>query len=364
MVRVLHLIPGLTGGGAERQLTMLAATQALRGHEIHIGVSRPELPDLLIGNASVHVHQLPTNGNHNPLLFVAIRRLIKSTGADIVQTWLTMMDVVGGAAALSARRAWILSERSEAAMYPANWKNRLRAQLGKSANAIVANSESGVDYWSHVGAARNRVVMVPNAVNVAEITGSKQTVLPVECAGRPVVLFVGRLTVEKMPFVMIDALAKVIASSNAVALLCGSGPLEDDMRAAVRRHAAADRIIFAGHRHDVFGLMREASVCVAISCIEGTSNVMLEAMAAGCPLVVSDIPGYRQLLDNTNAIIVPLNDVDATTSAILMTLNDPTAAKRRALQAKACVLELSSGNTAAQLDVVYARVLGRESMQG
>ena len=359
MVRVLHLIPGLTGGGAERQLTMLAATQAARGHEVHIAVSRPELPELLMGNALVHVHQLPVRSNHDPMLFVAIRRLIKSTGAEIVQTWLTMMDVMGGVAAMSAKRAWILSERSEAAMYPATWKNSLRARLGKSASAIVANSEGGAGYWAHVGVSPSRLAVVPNAVNVAEVADASVCELPAACVGKPLVLFVGRFTVEKMPFVLIDALARVTTRSDAMALLCGSGPLEEQMHASVRQHNASERIIFAGHRSDVFGLLRHASVCVAISCIEGTSNVMLEAMAAGCPLVVSDIPAYRQLLHSTNALIVPLNDAEATAAAILSTLNDPAAANDRALRARACVAELSPENISVALDAVYSRVLGR-----
>src|ERR1700712_2602069 len=98
MARILHLIPGLTGGGAERQLTLLALAQSARGHEVHIGVARNEIPKSLLGTP-VRVHQLASNGNHDPLLLFRIRKLIRSTRAEIVQTWLTMMDVAGGVAA-------------------------------------------------------------------------------------------------------------------------------------------------------------------------------------------------------------------------------------------------------------------------
>ncbi|MEP6781842.1 MAG: glycosyltransferase, partial [Gemmatimonadaceae bacterium] len=356
IVRILHLIPGLTGGGAERQLTLLALAQSARGHEVHIGVARSELPGSLRG-ASVHIHQLSSNGNHDPLLLFRIRKLIQSTRADIVQTWLTMMDVAGGVAALSTNTPWLLSERSEAAAYPSTFKNFARVRVGRSANAVVANSTGGVDYWSNAGVSTKKLSLVPNAVDAPAIANAGVAQLPSSLSGKPLVLFVGRLSEEKMPFVLIDALAQVFKTTAAVAIFAGVGPLEQEIRDAIRRHGLENRLVVAGHRDDVFGLMRAASVCVALSRFEGNPNVALEAMSAGCPLVVSDIAGYRQLLDDSTALFVPVSDVDAAARAILAALNNPGTARSRAALAQTRAAQYAPSHIAESFDTVYASLL-------
>ena len=356
MARILHLIPGLTGGGAERQLTLLALAQLSRGHDVHIGVTRRDIPNSLHGTA-VHIHQLTSKGNHDPLLLFRIRALIKSTRAEVVQTWLTMMDVAGGVAAFSTRTPWILSERSESAAYPPTFKNSVRVRVARSASAIVANSAGGVHYWLGAGIPAAKLTLIPNAVDVSSIANAAVAELPDAWRGKPLILFVGRLSEEKMPFVLIDALAKVLNTTDAVALLAGVGPLASEMREAIRRRGVEERLLLAGHRDDIFGLMRTAGVCVAISRFEGNPNVALEAMAAGCPLVVSNIAGYRQLLDDTTALFVETGDVDATADAILAVLDDSSAARERAMLAQSRITQQTPANIATALDVVYGKVI-------
>jgi glycosyltransferase involved in cell wall biosynthesis len=358
MSRIVHLIPGLTGGGAERQLTLLAPAQAALGHEVHIGVIRGDIPASLIDVPGVHVQVLSLRSHYDPLLVPRIVALVRAARADIVQTWLMLMDVAGATAAALSRTPWILSERSEAAAYPATLKNRARAKFGTRASAIVANSAGGVRYWAHQGVPPARIHEVPNAIDFAAVQNAPAPTLPAVCAHRPFVLFVGRLSEEKRPFVLIDALAEALPSTNAVALLCGVGPLADAMQLSIAAHGIADRVLMAGHRLDVFGLLRSAKVCVAISRFEGSPNVVLEAMAAGCPLVVSDIPSYRALLDESSAWFVPVDDSRATARAIEDVLARPEAAAIRAASAAERVQSLTPATIAASLDVVYHRVLG------
>ncbi len=355
MARLLHVIHGLNGGGAERQLALLAATQSARGHEVHIAVVLPEIPAIL-ANSAVHVHVLPSAGNHDPLHFWRLRSLISRVRADIVQTWLTQSDVMGGLAAISTRTPWFLSERSSAVGYTSTWKNRLRARLARRSATIVANSQGGVAYWVSQGVTPNRVHEVPNVVEASTIRDAAVAPLPPAFAGRPVVLFAGRLADEKNPLVMIDALAAAFESCEAVALLCGKGPLQSTLAARIETLGLRDRIVLAGHRTDVFGLLKQASLCLAISRYEGSPNVVLEAMAAGCPLVVSDIPAYTELLNGESALIVEQNNVRATARAILEVLAHPDAAKFRAERARLRIATFTAENVAKTLDALYNRL--------
>lgn len=355
MRRILHVIPGLTGGGAERQLTILASVQAARGDSVHIAVLRSEVPSQLEGSR-VLLHQLRASSNHDPLMFWRMRDIMRSTRPDIVQTWLTLPDVVAGSVALLAGTPWVLSERSDAPMYPPTWKNRARTRLARRSQAIVANSEGGASYWMSHGIPRSRIAVIPNAVSIPSAAPAESVTLPPAFRDRPLVLFAGRLSAEKNPLLLIDALAIAFATSNAVALLCGSGPLEEDIVARIRAHDLQDRIVLAGHRSDVPALMRQARLCVAISVFEGNPNAVLEAMATGCPLVVSDIPGYTGLLDDTCARIVPVDNVDAIADTIVAVLNDPQAADARAVLAKARLVGRTSDNLADAYEDVYLRI--------
>lgn len=355
MARILHMIPGLTGGGAERQLTLLAGMQARRGHEVHIALLRPDIPSELVGGA-VEIHTLRPAGHYDPRLLLALRALMRRLRPDIVQTWLMLFDVMGGSAALLTQTPWVLSERSQAEAYPPSWKNRLRARLAKRANAVVANSAGGVQYWLAQGIEPKRTVEIPNAVDIAAMEAATDGGLPAHFAGRPLILFVGRLATEKNPLVMIDALAAAMRETDAVALLCGTGPLEVAMRERIDGHQLHNRIVLAGARTDVFGLLKRAQLCLAVSIFEGSPNVALEAMAAGCPLVVSDIAGYRQLLDVQSATFVPVNSVTETAHAIRDVLSNSAHAAKLAARAKERVTPFTPEHVATLLDAVYARI--------
>jgi glycosyltransferase involved in cell wall biosynthesis len=99
--------------------------------------------------------------------------------------------------------------------------------------------------------------------------------------------------------------------------------------------------------------MKRANVTVSVSLFEGSPNVVLEAMAAGCPLVVSDIAAHRELLDEQSAILVDPRDPRQIADAIIKVLSDPEAAARRARAAYDRVQHYSLSATARQYADLY-----------
>ena len=118
MMRILHLIPTLHGGGAERQLVYLAAGLRALGCDVHVGLQQGGTNLARLEAAQATVHQLNTRGNYDPRILPAIVRLIRRVRPDVVQTWLMQMDVAGGAAALLTGTPWIVSERSSGPRTP------------------------------------------------------------------------------------------------------------------------------------------------------------------------------------------------------------------------------------------------------
>src|SRR3954454_15474409 len=96
MITILHAIPTLGGGGAERQLCMLASEQARRGACVHVGIRRGGVHEPVLKKCGVHIHELGNARSINPRLLLALARTIAKVTPTIVQTWLPQMDVVGG----------------------------------------------------------------------------------------------------------------------------------------------------------------------------------------------------------------------------------------------------------------------------
>jgi glycosyltransferase involved in cell wall biosynthesis len=359
-MRILHCIPTMGAGGAERQLAYLCAELPALGWEVHVALvaGGPNLARLR--ESGVTVHTLRSWGNYDPALAWRLWRLFRLVRPDLVQVWLPQMEVLAGLLATMSRIPWILSERSSALAYPDSVRSRARLFLARRASAVVANSAGGARYWEP--RLRQPVVLtvIPNAVPLREIdataaAGPDRTGLhPM----REVVLYVGRFGLEKNLDALIASLPVVLGRPGTVAVLCGDGPTRAAVQASVVGLGLADRVRLVGFVPDPWVWMKRASVLVSPSLFEGHPNAVLEAAACGCPLVVSDIPAHRDILDADSAVLVDTRDPTALAGAILGVLADPEAAARRAKSARARVESWSPAETARQCDRLYRRTLG------
>jgi len=357
--RILHCIPGMGGGGAERQLSYLAAELDGRGWEVHVAAlcGGPNLDR--IAASGVRMHPLMARGNYDARIFWQLIRTMRAVKADLVQVWLPQMEILGGLAATALRLRWIFSERCSAMAYPPSVKHRLRVLIASRAAAVVSNSADGDAYWR--GRVNGHVArfVVPNAVPLAEID-AERSATPEETgieAGQRVVLFVGRLCAQKNLDVLVSALRVVLAQPKTVAVFCGEGPLRAAVEQRLTEYGIRDRVRLPGYVRNIWRWIKRADVFVAPSLFEGQPNAVLEAMACGCPLVVSDIPAHREFLDETTAWLVNPYEADALAEAILDVLSAPAAAIARARKARAWVASLSIPSVARRYAEVYESVL-------
>ena len=111
---------------------------------------------------------------------------------------------------------------------------------------------------------------------------------------------------------------------GCVAWIAGDGPLEADLKALAARLGVADRVRFLGWRNDRGALLRAADICVLPSRWEPFGTVMLEAWAAGTPLVAAASQGPAALIeDGANGLLVPVDDAAALAAAIRRLMADP-----------------------------------------
>jgi glycosyltransferase involved in cell wall biosynthesis len=323
-LRILHCIPSVAGGGAERQLVYLAGETVRAGHEVHVALLRDGTHFEALRATGAVIHRIPHRGNHDPFVLFRMIALIRRIRPDIVQTWLTQMDVFGGIAALLTGRPWILAERTSEMAYPATMKNRLRIAIASRAAAIVSNSEGGDAYWQSRANPKTLRRVIRNAVPLEH---SENVGQPLRLSNhgldenRPLLLYVGRFIDEKNLDALVDAFELVIARSDAAVALCGTGPSWDRFHQRIAAFPAG-RAVMPGFVDDVWSWLRAASALVMVGFFEGNPNSVIEAMAAGTPLVVSNIPAHREILDETSAVFVDPASADSIAEGILRVLKE------------------------------------------
>jgi glycosyltransferase involved in cell wall biosynthesis len=356
-MRVLHLIPSMGGGGAERELSLLAGPLA-RQCDLHVALIRegPNFARLAASGATIH--RLRAASNYDPRLVMQVFSLVRRLRPDVMQTWLTQMDVLGGAIAARTRTPRILSERASAAYYPPTLKNRLRVALARGAALVQANSAEGAKYWAVVQPHVPRVV-IPNAVAVHEIEATPALDRQALSGGRRIILAAGRFDRQKNVERLVDALALVLRRhDDAIAVVAGHGPQEEEIRRIVAKLGLGERFRLPGYISDLWSWMKAASVFVSVSHFEGQPNVVVEAAACRCPQVLSDIPEHRELLgDCRSALLVDRRDPEAIAAAIENVLDAPTAAAERAARAFEVVAHWTPPEIAARHIEIYERVL-------
>lgn len=353
MMKVLHLIPSFGSGGAERQLSLIAPALQARGIDVHIAHGAGGHHHERLASSPVSMHRFRLANNHDPRLLWQIVSLIRKINPDIVQTWLLQMDVFGGIAARLTGRPHILSERSSRNAYPNDWKNRTRISIGRRADAIIANSAGGLDYWRELGA-KGPLHLIRNCL----ASDPAQAVQERPHDDTALVLFAGRFSSDKNVQVLLEAFIEVAKARPGVAFkMFGEGPLHGSLVQRLQESGLSARIEIQGFTHQIDAWMRAASLCVSVSGFEGHPNVVLEAASQGCPLVLSDIPAHREVLSEDAALYVPTDSVQAIAAGITRALDEPAATRRRAQMAIEAVQCLTLDSTVTSYIDVYTRLL-------
>jgi glycosyltransferase involved in cell wall biosynthesis len=219
---------------------------------------------------------------------------------------------------------------------------------------------------NHGGLPRAKIRVIPNGVDFERFANAAPADLTQFGVprGSRVLLFVGRLDPQKGPLRLMEAASELFAEFRDLHLLMvGDGPLAAELRAWTRDRNLESRIHFAGRQHNVAGLMRASELFVLPSRWEGLPNVVLEAMAAGTPVVATAVEGIRDLLeDGKSGIVVPSNGEGQLTEAIRRAIRESPQIKALAATAQAIVRERFTWQLIAlEYDRLYAELLAARS---
>jgi starch synthase (maltosyl-transferring) len=204
-----------------------------------------------------------------------------------------------------------------------------------------------------------RVHVVPNGVELDAIAATPP--LPRAALGLPddceLVVYAGRFVPAKnIPLLAASLTALLQARPRAVALACGHGEERAPFVAELERAGLGARCLAPGYRDDLWAVLKAADVVIGPSRHEGRPNVVLEAMAAGAPLVLSDIAQHGECVPRDAALWFARESAAEATAALARALDDKPAARARAERALAAVRGQSVDAMARAYAALYRRV--------
>ena len=170
----------------------------------------------------------------------------------------------------------------------------------------------------------------------------------------PLIGTVGRLTEQKGHSFLLAAVPLVLNEiPQAHFLIIGDGELSDNLRYQTQTLGITHRVTFAGSRSDIEEILACLDLFVSSSLWEGLPTAILESMAAGVPVVATDIPGTRELVKNRySGWLVPPGDSVALAKAILEALENPHLRIEFAYRAQQIARSFSIGSIADEYEKI------------
>ena len=367
-MKVLLVIGSARRGGAESQLTRLAVELRRRGVDCRVafvsqggplarGLDEGGVPWRAYGYCGVSPSRLVGSAERSSwwglTRLMALRRDMWRWKPDVVHAWLPQAVV---AALLGpGREARVAAFRGQVLPGVLGPLSDPFVRAVRTADAITVNSPALIQDWAIPwGADPSRIQLIPNGVDV---TG------PLADASRqpPVAAVVANFLPYKGHAVLIDALA-LTRSPLTVHLYGAAGsPLVDDLRKRAADRGVLDRVTFREGVPDVRAELPTAQFAVHPSLTEGLSNAILEELAAGLPVVATDVGGNPSLITpGRNGELVPPGDATALAAALDRLAGDPSLRARLAAQARPSVMRYSwQACTDAHLDLYERLSAGR-----
>jgi glycosyltransferase involved in cell wall biosynthesis len=342
-LRVLLVVES-SAGGTGRHVLDLAEGLTERGCEVHVIYSTRRLDrmfsDRLAELRGMRHLALPIRTGPHPsdlIIVRAVRKYARRFGPfDVVHGHSSKGGAIARLAALGTRAKAYYTLHGLIMMDPLlprwKWLTYLSVELGLATwtRRVIAVSPEEQRAAIRLGFGRSRVVLVPNGVGEMRLMprdeARREMGVPHEAI---VVGFVGRLVEQKAPEVLIEAFAITCRTEPKVRLaMVGNGPLEPSLRNLANRLEVSNKIIWLGER-DARGVLAGFDLFALASRKEGLPYVVLEAMAAGLPIVATASAGSEILvIPGVNGAVVPADDAAAFARAMIELATDPAKLAR------------------------------------
>ncbi|MGC2246410.1 MAG: glycosyltransferase [Terriglobales bacterium] len=349
-------------GGSERQCALLAQNASPSKFDVHVGCVNPRGP--LVSQFPKY-ERFPLGGS----LFgwrslrsrLALARHLRQNHVQVAHSFDFYTNLTLIPAARFARVPVVLGSHRQLGDLLTPSQFRAQAAAFRWCDAVVCNSQAGANRLAAAGIAREKLAVIGNAMPRTAFEPATPA-LP-----RPAnvlrVTMVARMNAQyknHAGFLRIAAeVHKHIPEAEFV--LVGDGPL----RAEIEQQSAAlglgERVTFLGDRHDIPAILASTNVAVLTSDSEGLSNVILEAMAAGVPVVAYAVGGNPELINADRGALIPAGNESEFAGAICRILSDHSLRREQGRNARRFAEEnFSLDRVCRQYENLYMNLLDRK----
>lgn len=360
-MKVLQVIDSLGLGGAEVLVAEMYSGLQERGIECEYyllcGNKTPLEQRLVLQGARIHAPIAVSV--YSPMHILALKRHLRNFEYDVVHVHLfpAQLWTACGARAASITTPLVTTEHSTHSRRRTGCYRIIDRWMYAQYRHIAANSPATVDHLvAWLPEVRSHITECPNGINVdafaSASTADKQVLFSIS-ANLPVVLCVGRLETVKGHDTLLRAITLV---PNVVLALAGDGSLMEHLRGLAHKLGIISRVRFLGRRTDVPQLLKAADVYVQPSRWEGFGIAALEAMAAGKPVVASDVPGLAQVVGDAGLLFAP-GDTGQLAQRIAMLLDDAALRRKLGVLAHQRAIAFGLDNTLDCYDKLYRNVV-------
>jgi glycosyltransferase involved in cell wall biosynthesis len=328
-ITVAFLTRSLETGGAERQLTALAAGLDRRRFQPVVlcfylgGITRGPL-EAELRAAGVLVVDLAKRGRWDVLPFMLrLLKTLRELRPQVLHGYLPVPNILAAICKMFLPGMKVVFGVRSAVMDLAryDWLMRLTYSIERwftpLADRIIVNSQAGCNHYMGIGFPERKLAVVFNGIDVKRFTpgaagGAELRQLWGVPPDGPLVGLPGRLDAMKGHPIFLQAAAYLAPTFPAARFVCvGSGPAATlaELEGAACQLGIADRVVWAGPQDDMPTIYAALDVVCSASIGEGFPNVIAEAMACGVPCAVTDVGDSAVIVGPSGAIAAPHNPV-------------------------------------------------------
>jgi glycosyltransferase involved in cell wall biosynthesis len=374
-IKVLKFLNHFYIGGTERQFVHVANGLDPSKFDVEIGCLKRDGPLLrsLREEMPVHLYPVRTSFYHVQSILSQLRLAqdIRKRRIDIVHTYGWYPNIFAIPPSWLSARPFRIASIRDAGAYMTPIKIRALKVACALSDRVLANSAAGRDWLAAQGVKDEKIEVIRNGIAIPEPARKtaessrirKEFGIP---AGASLCACIGRVVSGKGIDFYLRA-ARILADQGRDVrfLMIGAVSVEkkykSEMEILARDLNLEGRVVFTGQRQDVAEILREVDIVVHPSLTEGLSNVILEAMAAGLPVVATRVGGNPELvLDGKTGLLVPAEDAAAIAHAIARLLDEPQMARTFGEAARRRIIEeFSIGQMLSRMEDLYTRLMER-----
>ncbi len=314
-LRILHLIPSLDGGAGRGVIEIMRRHASGTQFTPRICVLGRRSPDLVLG-PDEPVEYLDTPVHERATTFqrlTRLRKILKTWQPHLVHSHLWPAALTAGLVLPSTMPHLIHIRDTQASLTSRRLGDRLRRwslqrTIARPSVRLVAVSAAASEYASRaLGIAPDRITTIINGVDQERFLAVRP--LPDQAASRMVIASAGRLIADKGFDHLIRAVALMKSRDQVLLRIAGIGSEEPGLRKLAQSLALAEQVEFAGAVADMPAYLEQADLFAHASIKEGMSRVLIEAMAAGRPVITMEHAGVDELVVNGVTGRIVSNDI-------------------------------------------------------